>query len=61
MAPTPADAMALAKRSATPSDLICVTGSLMLVGEIKAPFRGCSLHLFVVEMGPDRYPAYTRP
>ncbi|MFO0717428.1 MAG: cyanophycin synthetase [Nitrospira sp.] len=43
VAPTPADAMALAKRSATPSDLICVTGSLMLVGEIKALFRGCSL------------------
>jgi dihydrofolate synthase/folylpolyglutamate synthase len=43
VAPTPADAMALAKRSAAPSDLICVTGSLMLVGEIKALFRGCSL------------------
>ena len=40
---TPADAMALATRSAAPSDLICVTGSLMLVGEIKALFRGCSL------------------
>ncbi len=40
---TPVDAMALATRSAAPSDLICVTGSLMLVGEIKALFRGCSL------------------
>ncbi len=43
VAATPADAMALAKRSAAPSDLICVTGSLMLVGEIKALVRGCSL------------------
>lgn len=43
VAPTAADAMALAKRSAASSDLICVTGSLMLVGEIKAIFRGCSL------------------
>ena len=43
VAPMPADAMALAKRSATPSDLICVTGSLMLVGEIKALLRGDSL------------------
>jgi len=43
VAATPADALAAAKRSAAPSDLICVTGSLMLVGEIKALFRGCSL------------------
>lgn len=43
VAPTPADALAWAKRSAAPSDLICVTGSLMLVGEIKALLRGCSL------------------
>ncbi|MBS0170128.1 MAG: bifunctional folylpolyglutamate synthase/dihydrofolate synthase [Nitrospira sp.] len=43
VAPTPADAMAMATRSAAASDLICVTGSLMLVGEIKALFRGCSL------------------
>jgi dihydrofolate synthase/folylpolyglutamate synthase len=40
---TPADALVCAKRSAAPSDLICVTGSLMLVGEIKALLRGCSL------------------
>ncbi len=43
VAPTPADALASAKRSAAPSDLICVTGSLMLVGELKALLRGCSL------------------
>ena len=43
VAPTPADAMAMAKRAAASSDLICATGSLMLVGEIKALFRGCSL------------------
>ncbi len=43
VAPTAADALALAKRGAAQSDLICVTGSLMLVGEIKALFRGCSL------------------
>lgn len=43
VAATPADALAAAKRSAAPSDLICVTGSLMLVGEIKALLRGCSL------------------
>ncbi len=43
VAATPADALALAKRFATPSDLICVTGSLMLVGEIKALLRGCAL------------------
>lgn len=43
VAATPADALACAKRSAAPTDLICVTGSLMLVGEIKALLRGCSL------------------
>jgi dihydrofolate synthase/folylpolyglutamate synthase len=43
VAATPADALAVAKRSSAPSDLICVTGSLMLVGEIKALLRGCSL------------------
>lgn len=43
VASTPADALVCAKRSAAPSDLICVTGSLMLVGEIKALLRGCSL------------------
>ncbi len=43
VAPTPADALALARRSAAASDLICVTGSLMLVGDIKGLLRGCSL------------------
>lgn len=43
VAATSADALASAKRSAAPSDLICVTGSLMLVGEMKALLRGCSL------------------
>jgi dihydrofolate synthase / folylpolyglutamate synthase len=37
------DALALAKTRATARDLICVTGSLMLVGEIKALVRGCGL------------------
>jgi dihydrofolate synthase/folylpolyglutamate synthase len=39
----PADALALARRLASPMDLICVTGSLVLVGEIKALLRGCTL------------------
>ena len=43
VAPTPSEALAIAKHSAAASDLICVTGSLMLVGEIKAIFRGGSL------------------
>jgi dihydrofolate synthase / folylpolyglutamate synthase len=43
VAATSAEALASAKRAAAPSDLICVTGSLMLVGEIKAILRGCSL------------------
>ncbi|MDH4186791.1 MAG: bifunctional folylpolyglutamate synthase/dihydrofolate synthase, partial [Nitrospira sp.] len=37
------DAMVSAKQLAGPDDLICVTGSLMLVGECKAWFRGCGL------------------
>jgi dihydrofolate synthase/folylpolyglutamate synthase len=41
--PSPGDAMALAKQLATPDGLVCVTGSLMLVGECKAWFRGCGL------------------
>ncbi len=43
LAPLPADALALAKRLASSQDLICVTGSLMLVGEVKALLRGCGL------------------
>ncbi len=43
VATTPSDALAMAKHAAAASDLICVTGSLMLVGEIKALLRGDSL------------------
>jgi dihydrofolate synthase/folylpolyglutamate synthase len=43
VAPAAADALALAKALATAHDLICVTGSLMLVGEVKAVVRGCGL------------------
>ena len=43
VAPGAADALALAKARATAQDLICVTGSLMLVGEVKALVRGCGL------------------
>ncbi|MEP6960144.1 MAG: folylpolyglutamate synthase/dihydrofolate synthase family protein [Nitrospirota bacterium] len=41
--PSLSDAMALAGQLATPDGLVCVTGSLMLVGECKAWFRGCGL------------------
>ncbi|MEO6308074.1 MAG: folylpolyglutamate synthase/dihydrofolate synthase family protein [Nitrospiraceae bacterium] len=41
--PLLSDAMALARQLATPDGLICVTGSLMLVGECKAWLRGCGL------------------
>ena len=37
------DALAEAKQLARSQDLICVTGSLMLVGEVKASLRGCGL------------------
>ncbi len=43
IAPSAADALALAKARAGAHDLICVTGSLMLVGEMKALVRGCGL------------------
>ncbi len=43
VATTPSDALAMARHAAAASDLICVTGSLMLVGEIKALLRGDSL------------------
>jgi dihydrofolate synthase / folylpolyglutamate synthase len=43
VAPGAADALALAKARATAHDLICVAGSLMLVGEVKALVRGCGL------------------
>ncbi len=41
--PALSDAIALARQLATPDGLVCVTGSLMLVGECKAWFRGCKL------------------
>ena len=41
--PSLSDAMALARRLATLDGLVCVTGSLMLVGECKAWLRGCGL------------------
>ena len=41
--PSPGEAMALAKQLATPDGLVCVTGSLMLVGECEAWVRGCGL------------------
>lgn len=41
--PSLSDAMALARQLATPDGLVCVTGSLMLVGECKAWLHGCAL------------------
>jgi dihydrofolate synthase/folylpolyglutamate synthase len=41
--PSLSDAMALARQLAIPDGLVCVAGSLMLVGECKAWFRGCGL------------------
>jgi dihydrofolate synthase/folylpolyglutamate synthase len=41
--PSLSDAMALARQLATRDGLVCVTGSLMLVGECKAWLRGCGL------------------
>lgn len=40
-APLPTEALACARRIARVDDLICVTGSLMLVGQLKALLRGC--------------------
>ncbi|MBD0305888.1 MAG: hypothetical protein ICV76_04970 [Nitrospiraceae bacterium] len=42
-APSVPDALALARRLASRDDLICVAGSLMLVGEVKALLRGCAV------------------
>ncbi len=39
----PTDAMALARSRAMAQDLICITGSLMLLGDIKTAMRGCDL------------------
>jgi dihydrofolate synthase / folylpolyglutamate synthase len=44
-ASTPLEALACARRLASSRDLMCVTGSLMLVGEIKALLRGCEVSL----------------
>jgi dihydrofolate synthase / folylpolyglutamate synthase len=41
--PVPSDALGRARQLAGPDDLICVTGSLMLVGDVKALFRGYGL------------------
>ena len=41
--PAVADALALARRLARPSDVICVTGSPMIIGEVKALLRGSAL------------------
>ncbi len=41
--PALGEALTLARQLATPDGLVCVTGSLMLVGECKAWFRGCGL------------------
>jgi dihydrofolate synthase / folylpolyglutamate synthase len=37
------EALGLAKQLARSEDLICITGSLMLIGEVKALLRGCGL------------------
>jgi dihydrofolate synthase/folylpolyglutamate synthase len=39
--PSLSDALALARQLATPDGLVCVTGSLMLVGECMAWLRSC--------------------
>lgn len=39
----PMDALTVAKSRAIPQDLICIAGSLMLLGDIKAALRGCGL------------------
>ncbi|BFU91885.1 MAG: folylpolyglutamate synthase [Nitrospira sp.] len=39
----PMDAMAVARSRAMPHDLICIAGSLMLLGDIKSAVRGCGL------------------
>jgi dihydrofolate synthase / folylpolyglutamate synthase len=39
----PMDALTLARSRAMSQDLICIAGSLMLLGDIKAAMRGCDL------------------
>ena len=43
VAPSLSEAMTLARQLAGSEDLVCVTGSLMLVGECQAWLRGCGL------------------
>lgn len=43
IAPDPATALALARSRAQPADLVCVTGSLLLLGELKARLQGLPL------------------
>lgn len=43
LVPLPGEALAMAKRLATPDGLVCVTGSLMLVGDVKAFLHGVSV------------------
>lgn len=43
--PLPAEALRRAKKLAGGGDLICVAGSLMLLGDIKAAVRGCGVSL----------------
>lgn len=44
-APQPVEALRTAKQRASARDLVCVAGSLMLLGDIKAAVRGCGLSL----------------
>jgi dihydrofolate synthase/folylpolyglutamate synthase len=44
-APLPVEAVWMAKKRAAACDLICVAGSLMLLGDVKAAVRGCGLSL----------------
>jgi dihydrofolate synthase/folylpolyglutamate synthase len=44
-APLPVEALRRAKQRASAQDLICVAGSLMVLGDIKAAVRGCGLSL----------------
>lgn len=47
LAPSPSEAVSLALQLATPDDLICVTGSLFLVGHVKSFLRECELPLLL--------------
>jgi dihydrofolate synthase/folylpolyglutamate synthase len=41
--PDPVMALAQARSKAQPADVVCVTGSLLLLGEIKARLQGLAL------------------